>query len=869
MKSKQIIAAPAYLHETLLHHLLDVHQTNALGGIAVVPVSALLPRASVSESAILEKSFEQILSCRSQCPHFASMIENPSFLKQLCDFRNELIEYDIPISCLPAQDEFQKELILLLDSLKDLPSTSNHQLVFLNTPASFHHVRIAPTYHHSLSSQKITDYMLTNGASQICFSASDPVRIGYTALNRRQEMEACAQYIIEHNLSIEDITIVLCDPANDLDVLRLVFDRYGIPYGYVSKTEQSSMVQLFLSAVEFMHSSTMESLEALLHAAYHSLPDFDALIKYIHLFVESPDEMSAPFLHVHSSLTEQLMLNEREQKQLFELEEKAEAVRKQIILCKGESPLIEAYEFCRSHSLAQNKDELNILYQIKSILEDHAQVLHHSDFLNLICFEIEQLVINKSKSIVGTICVTDLTHPVPSRKHAFVMGCIQSSFPNFKECSGIFDEDYVSFVKGYPSKTERQKFNARQTEWIFNCADTIIFSASSLDYEGKGRQMSVEIESKLKQKSVPWKLTHVHTKHQTDFKISDSTAKQLFFKQNGLHGSVSSFERWFNCPASYFLSYGLKLRKQELPEFNLAMMGTLQHAILEEAISRVQKKINQISETELDEIASQAFDPVIHLFKKQRVQLSISKQRCIHNIKLIFEFLADMENNTDFSSKEQEKRFNFTLFEHEDYPVHLHGIIDRIDMTHDMLRILDYKSSHKSLSASKIKSGLQLQLLTYLYAASCIYQKTAAGCYYVSLKNDDLKAPESKVDGRRFEIIDPSDNQDQELWTQSHRLDGMTFENTNMLDFDGRHIKNFKNGKPSKVYSFDDLSGFVHAIYDYLASQLANGNISLTPTEDACMFCDHFSICRFHKLKVKSIVPEEIASRFFKEVKTS
>ena len=236
---------------------------------------------------------------------------------------------------------------------------------------------------------------------------------------------------------------------------------------------------------------------------------------------------------------------------------------------------------------------------------------------------------------------------------------------------------------------------------------------------------------------------------------------------------------------------------------------------------------------------------------------------------VIFEFLADMENNTDFSSKEQEKRFNFTLFEHEDYPVHLHGIIDRIDMTHDMLRILDYKSSHKSLSASKIKSGLQLQLLTYLYAASCIYQKTAAGCYYVSLKNDDLKAPESKVDGRRFEIIDPSDNQDQELWTQSHRLDGMTFENTNMLDFDGRHIKNFKNGKPSKVYSFDDLSGFVHAIYDYLASQLANGNISLTPTEDACMFCDHFSICRFHKLKVKSIVPEEIASRFFKEVKTS
>ncbi len=865
MKNKQIIAAPAYLHETMLHQILDFHQTNALGNLAVVPVSALLPKASFSESVLLEKSFEQIQSCKKECPHFTSMIDNPSFLKQLVDFRNELLEYDIPLDNLPYGDEFQKELIILLDALKNLPSSCEHQLHFLTTPSSFTHVKLVPSYHHSLFAQKITDHFTINGAQQISFSAQNSVRIGYTALNRRQEMEACAQHIIEHHLSIEDINIVLCDPANDLDVLQLVFDRYGIPYGYVSKKVKSKMVKLFLSAVQFMNDNTLDSLLNLLHAGYSSLPDFDALINYIHLFVETPDEMNTPFLHVH--LSPQSLIDERELAKLIDLEEKAEAVRQKITLCKSEQPLIDAYEFCRAHQLVQDKDELNVLYQIKTILEDHAQVLNHPDYLNLICFEIEQLSINQSQSIINTICITDLTHPVPARKHGFVMGCIQSSFPNFKECSGVFDEDYVSFVKGYPSKTERQKFNSKQTEWIFNCADTIIFSASSADYEGKGRQMSVEIESRLDQKSTPWKLINIQNKHRTEFKISEASAKQLFFKKDGLHGSVSSFERWFNCPASYFLSYGLKLRKQELPEFNIALMGTLQHAILEEAISRYQKKIDQMSESELSEIANQIFDPVIHLFKKQQVHLSISKQRCIKNMKLIFDFLAEMEANTDFEPKEQEKRFNFTLFENEIYPVNLHGIIDRIDMTHDMLRILDYKSSHKSLSASKIKSGLQLQLLTYLYIASSIYQKNAAGCYYVSLKNDDLKAAESKVDGRRFEVIDPEDNQDREAWIQSHRLDGMTFENTNMLDFDGRHIKNFKNGKPSKIYSIEDLSGFIHAIYTYLADQLANGNVSLTPTEDACMFCDHFGICRFHQLKVKTIVPEEIASHFFKEVK--
>ena len=234
---------------------------------------------------------------------------------------------------------------------------------------------------------------------------------------------------------------------------------------------------------------------------------------------------------------------------------------------------------------------------------------------------------------------------------------------------------------------------------------------------------------------------------------------------------------------------------------------------------------------------------------------------------LILQFLNDMEQNTDFDPKEMEHRFNVSLFDDQPYSVQIRGIIDRIDMTHDMLRVLDYKSSHKSLVASKIQSGLQLQLLTYLYVASEIYQKTAAGCYYVSMKNDDIKAPLSKVDGRKMEVVDPDSSAEMELWTQSHRLDGMTFEDTNMLDFDGTHIKGFKNGHPAKIYMIEDLTGFIQTIYQYLIDQLTNGHIALTPTEDACTYCDHFSICRFHSLKIKSIVPDELTAHFFKEVK--
>ncbi len=869
MTEKQIIAAPSYLHETLLHELLDHHQTQALGNIAVVPVNALLPEPEISESELLELSFLKIQSCKEQCPHFTSMIDNPSFLKQLCDFRKEMHEYNIAIHQLPAQDEFQKELIILLQSMQDLPVSSKHQLDFLKTSASLQHVKLYPSYHSSLFSQSIEHHMIHCGAVSLNPCLEHSVRMGFTALNKRQEMEACAQYIIEHQLKPEEINLICCDPASDQKVLQLVFDRYGIPYGFTSKKSPSQLVQLFLASVSFMRNRTVEQLVPFLHHAYSSLQDFDALINYIDLFVESADEMLLPFEHVFKTLKTVSLLDQREQEKLIALEQCAESVRQHVVLPVGSSILEAAYEFCLTHPLIQDSEELKVFYQLKSILEAHAQHLSDPTFLDLICFEIESLSKQSSDSFIQKVCVTDLTHPVPPRTTAFVMGCIQSSFPNFKECSGVFDEDYVAQIDGYPSKTERQKFNSKQTSWIFHCGKTIIFSSSSADYEGKGRQMSVEIESRLDHKASPWKIKQYQKKHKVDFKINESTAKQLFFKQHHLKGSISSFERWFNCPASYFLTYGLKLRKQQLPEFNVAMMGTVQHAILEEAIRRYQKNIHLLSHNELHQLVDSMFLPFVALYRKKASYLISTKIRCEKNMTLIFDFLAEMEKNTDFTPSEQEKHFNMTLLENEDYPIDLHGIIDRIDMTHDMLRILDYKSSHKSLSATKIKSGLQLQLLTYLYAASLLYQKTAAGSYYVSMKNDDIKAVASKVDGRKFEIIDPEESQDRLLWMQSHRLDGMTFVDTNMLDFDGTHIKNFKNGHPAKIISFDDVTELIHVIYSYLSSQLASGNVSLTPTENACMFCDHFSICRFHSLKIKSIVPEELTAHLLKEVKKS
>lgn len=863
------IVAPAYLHETMLHDLLDHHHTDALGSISVVPFSALLNKSKITESEVFEQVYDRILHIKSLCPHFTDMIDNPSFLKQLVDFRKEMTEYNISLDELPIEDDFQKELKILIESFYDIAITIQPQIDFLHQVSDYSNIKMTPFYQHTLFDGASFQHLLKNGASLMNFSAAHPSLSGRIAVNRRQEAEACAQYILKHQLEPKDINIVLCDSSSDQNVLKLVFERYGLPFGFTNLSIGSQIVRLFLSLASYLHDSSIESFIDYLHAAYYHIEHFDALISYINYFITSPEELLQPLTHVKDSLESDIILDQRDQQKFIELEEHAEIVRQQIQI-SFEAPVFEsAYEFCRAHSLIKNEDELKVLYRIKQILEDHTAVLTNSDYYHLICFEIESLSIHKTESIINRICVTDLTHPVPARKYGFVLGCIQSSFPNFTSCSGIFDEDYVQRIPSYPSKTERQRFNAENTSWIFKCADQIIFSASSSDYEGKGRQMSVEIESRLDGKPIPWEIIQHQKKHSLDFSISKDTASKLFLKYGSLNGSISSFERWFHCPASYFLSHGLKIRESKLPEFNIAMIGTLQHAVLEEVLTKYHKDISLLSEQQLSEIIDHIFNPVIHLFKKQESLLTATKMRCLRNMTIIFEFLNEMESNTDFEPYAVEKHFKKTLNEDHEVPVVIQGIIDRIDMTHDMIRILDYKSSHKTLSVSKIQSGLQLQLLTYLHIASCIYQKNAAGCYYVSIKNDDIKAEISKVDGRKFEIIDPDKSNERALWVQSNRLDGMTFENTNMLDFDGTHIKNFKNGRPSKIYLIEDLDGLITTIYDYLATQVSSGNISLTPTDDACTFCETFSICRFHSLKVKSIVPSELTSHFFKEVKKS
>ena len=51
----------------------------------------------------------------------------------------------------------------------------------------------------------------------------------YHAVNKRQEIEGCAQYILRHEMKAEDVAITLADTSY-IPLLEQIFTRYHIPY---------------------------------------------------------------------------------------------------------------------------------------------------------------------------------------------------------------------------------------------------------------------------------------------------------------------------------------------------------------------------------------------------------------------------------------------------------------------------------------------------------------------------------------------------------------------------------------------------------------------------------------------------------------
>ncbi len=331
-------------------------------------------------------------------------------------------------------------------------------------------------------------------------------------------------------------------------------------------------------------------------------------------------------------------------------------------------------------------------------------------------------------------------------------------------------------------------------------------------------------------------------------RLTEKTAKALY--GTNIHCSATKFDTFFRCRFRYFCRYGLKTERFQPATLDVMQRGTLVHFVLEQFINRHLKDIKTVNrETvikETDEFSNQYFS----LIKGSE---SLMTPRFVFLLRKIKEGIIDvllhivkefaqsefMPDGCEVSIKKGETiepvEFNFNGGK-----LLLNGSIDRLDISGNYVRIVDYKTGTKTFKLSDTLYGQNMQMLLYLYAVirggnNKYNTKKPAGILYMPSKND-IKKEGLAANGllcNDVNVVKAMDN-----------------------DMDGEFIPKFKinkDGTPSKSNTSFISSEDFQTIFDYIevlasemGSALLSGDIKIEPIDassDACSYCDYKAIC--------------------------
>lgn len=834
-----------------------------LKDIQVLPLQVALKEES-DDTLVLSLQLSSLLKQEKEnFPIYQDMFSFPAFLNEIISFSKECILYDIQYTDLPSNNPNEEELkrimkiALSLDYAEKENVKHKDKIIdsIKNDPnVSLHYQFLLDSYHYSIYK------LLTNTIPTIPYPTNDPsVSIKY-ALNSRSEAEAIAQDICLHN---KPTNIILCDPKTLLPLYESVLTRYNIPFTSL-KEQQPLHITLVYKALVMLgiHKDRESLLECIRLNAFEKHASGN-VYDFLEETLTSTD-MSSDISYLKDS-----SIFEREIKDHIQQYEYAKEYYDSIkddvdLLLLSNTPkeiLYNAFSIVRKNSLLNDKVEFNAAIDIRNkILETQDYIQNNGDLLFLVR-AIENLK-SSYQLLQSDFCtITDLTHPVEPKEISYIVSANGSNYPGFPVKSGLFDERYVESILKYPSQKERYSMYMDQLSWISHCATKqLYYSYYTNDYQGREVQLAFDIENQYPNKPEKWNLVSLTNKKKEEHHLDSELSKQLFEKDGKIIGSISTIERWFSCPYSYFIQSGLHIRKKQQPSIDASSIGSVQHKLLEDSFHKNGKQYASICEEEIREFIGPSFEVLHALHPNQTQTIDLTRERMIDGIQVALDFLNDFEKHSSYKQKEAEYQFLEDITEH----VTLKGIIDRLDVyANEFVRIIDFKSSSKTLSDSKVKAGTQLQLLTYLIIATRLLQLKPAGSYYYSLKDENNTIPAKKKVRKDFFETEWDEESQHSRMINNKNFSGWTFtDRLTELDDDGTHISSLKTMKDYKL-----VEECITSLYELFHEEVTDGNISIDPTEKACDFCDYKSICRFHgeKRKPTALVMKDVEFKKGKE----
>ena len=823
-----------------------VEHGGAVCGIGMISLGDLLLEEHDSDEMMLLKLRRLLENDKSLFPIYGDMFSYSAFFQEVLSFARECVLYGITAGDLPVHDSREQELCRIMERALslDLAEKKNIAALYRRLEEITHMegLTLVPGFIDDIYHFRIID-KLREKLDVMPMEKVHPEKFFRTADDPRRELEAIVQNMLNEG---DSCAIVLADPASQMPVLQGILKRYGVPYSIASASSPSKVNAIYAALVKLaVYQDAEHLLDAMrLNAFKYAISGSTLAFAVETLTGITPCGNIAEIFSGNEQFcgqTKGISFMENALNNWFAYN-KSDLVR----LFSSEDPwdiLENSFEVLRRSPLMKEREHLKAGMAIRSLLMEVREEIHtREDVLFLMQTLGEKNI--PSRSLDSLFCtVTDLHHPIDVADVVYIAGCSGSAYPGFCSRSGIFDEQYVASVAGYPSMNERFQLYSEQIGWLERSArKKIYWSFPGKDLQGREIQAAYELETMFPKEALAvWPLAVLRPSIKKPHRLDPATADALYLDNGKITGSVSTIERWFQCPYSWFLQAGLKVRKELPVDSDAAGIGTIQHAIMEMAVNTLHKDYASIDEDIVRKMISTCFDVLRAAHPHKKDLLDLSEERMFRSICKSLAYLCEFEKHTSYQPSYTEHKFLSPITEHVD----LRGTIDRVDTFSDSFRIIDYKSSEHLLSPTDIAAGLQLQLLSYLMIAAELFDLTPTGAYYFSLKEPSLAIDAAKTAGRgkKKEIVrnELSEEEIHASIKKERQLKGWTFtDQTTSLDDDAEHIASL--GKP---HDFNDVSDQIRVLYNTFYEGIAAGNIDLAPLENACTFCDYKTVCRF------------------------
>lgn len=831
---KTIIAEKSQ-HAAIANHFKQ--KQNIIVNLKIIPLYGFLNELlNVKENNYDQKLKEILIQIQPSLNILNNYVTNQTFIHDIKNFHINMYLHNINTKDLKNDSLKNKDLKLIFETIQDLiPNEINT----LNQLKAFTKVnRLNEVYY---SEQNYNEFELeiikvleAAGAQKLIPKTLETKQVQvYFENNIRSEIEASAQLIVNNKLTN---ALVIALNAEYLPLINQIYDRYHINYSSITSDKAQNYIINFISIVNLMVNQDHKSLIDFLSANPFNLKNIFSVSELVKLFNY---DLQA-FLNHQDIILDDPLLFKSNIDYYNEIKTKAKSdieLLQTILNSFNHLDNLQLIEKIFNYLLEHHyHPDLNIL---KNKLFNNKELLNNENLIDTLI----KLLLKKETNIINprqVVVTSKFKHYYFNNKNVIILGCTNKNFPNLKKLNGVIDEIYVEDLN-YPLKTKRFKEQLLQYETIKQGENIYIFYPLS-GYDGKAIEPSFSLLNFAElYNSYPkrYQLFENDKIEHKDYQLDSEIAKKLFLRNNKLYGSISSLERYNNCPYAYFLQYGLKIYPKELPSHSSAYLGSLTHSVIEQLVDKIINK----EAFDIDKLINKAFIPLelLNDFKTKIVKIQLTKQ-----IKQMYKHLLKQEADTYFKPIATEYKFNYNINDN----ITLVGYIDRIDAYNDYLRVIDYKSSKQALSESEFKQGLQLQLITYLLVASQAFNKQPAGAFYNTLRILDSNSNYGRV-LKSKDFYYPTTKADIKAeYLKKNTLSGWHFTDTTNLYFSDKYVDGlYINAKEQLLirgghFNFETVTNILTTIYEDIYNNISAGIIDCLPIKNPCQFCNFQSICQ-------------------------